>query len=106
MSYYLPPMKLRPLIFSYFNDKENNNLSKYKIDWTFLSMNPYAIYMLENNLTEINWKELSENPNAIHILENNLTEVDWSGLSINPNAIHIQPPSSSACLNVSQLCEA
>ena len=57
MSYYLPPMKLRPSIFSYFNDKENNNLSEYKIDWTFLSMNLNAIYMLENNLTKIGNEE-------------------------------------------------
>ena len=32
---------------------------------------------------------LSQNPNAIHILENNLDKVKWDWLSQNPNAIHL-----------------
>ena len=38
----------------------------------FLSMNPNAIHILENNLDKVDWRFLSDNPNAIHIIENNL----------------------------------
>ena len=40
-----------------------------KIDWNNLSLNPNAIYLLEENIDKINWRWLSLNPNAIHILE-------------------------------------
>jgi hypothetical protein len=39
------------------------------IFWNFISLNPNAIYLLENNIDKINWNNLSLNPNAIHILE-------------------------------------
>jgi hypothetical protein len=40
-----------------------------KINWNFLSSNPNAIYLLEQNQNKINWNDLSQNPNAIHLLE-------------------------------------
>jgi hypothetical protein len=39
------------------------------IDWNWLSRNPNAIHLLEQNIDKINWFWLSENPNAIHLLE-------------------------------------
>ena len=33
-----------------------------KIDWYYLSSNPNAISILEQNLDKINWIQLSENP--------------------------------------------
>ena len=60
-----------------------------EVDWYYLSGNPNAIHILEKNLDKVNWYSLSENPNAIHILEQNLDRVDWDGLSTNPNAIHL-----------------
>ena len=56
-----------------------------KLNWVFLSKNPNAIHLLENNLDKINWTFLSENP----ILENNLEKICWYELSKNPNAIEI-----------------
>ena len=40
-----------------------------KINWSFLSDNPNAIHLLENNYDKINWHWLSQNPNAIHLLK-------------------------------------
>ena len=42
-----------------------------KIDWDYLSSNPKAIFLLEQNPDKINWMRLSSNPNAIHLLEKN-----------------------------------
>ena len=67
MSYYLPPMKLRSL-FSYDIVQGNNYLSEYRLYWNFLSMNPNAIHILQNNINKVNWNYLSKNINAIHIL--------------------------------------
>jgi hypothetical protein len=64
-------------------------IDKDKLDWFWLSRNPNAIDLLENNLNEVDWDALSSNPNAIHILENNLDKVDWDLLCYNPNAIHL-----------------
>ena len=60
-----------------------------KVDWGYLSSNPNAIQILENNLDKVSWLGLSENPNAIHLLEKNLDKVNWKLLSFNPNAIPI-----------------
>ena len=42
-----------------------------------------------NENSKVNWKTLSINPNAIYILENNLDKVNWDNLSLNPNAMHL-----------------
>ncbi len=88
------------------------------INWDFLSKNPNAIHILENNLDKVNWinlcfnsnprsinileskldifyndiwfwNTLCNNLNAINILENNLYRINFSTLSLNPNAINI-----------------
>jgi hypothetical protein len=48
-----------------------NWIDKDKIYWDWLSLNPNAIYYLEQNPDKINWNWLSKNPNAIHYLEQN-----------------------------------
>ena len=55
------------------------------INWVYLSSNPSAIYILEENLDKVNWEELSTNPNAIPIIEKNLDKVNWTRLSCNKN---------------------
>ena len=79
-----------------------------QLSWKYLSKNPNAIYMVDNeidrnrlskknknivlfshNLDRMNWCDLSKNPNAIHLLENNLDKINWFDLSKNPNAIHL-----------------
>jgi hypothetical protein len=60
-----------------------------KIDWYYLSSNPNAIHLLEQNQDKIDWYELTKNPNAIHLLEQNQDKIDWDELSTNPNAIHL-----------------
>jgi len=42
----------------------------------------------EESMTGRDWDYLSRNPNAIHILENNLNKIDWFSLSINPNIFY------------------
>ncbi len=60
-----------------------------KLNWSWLSANPEAIHLLEQNLDKIDWSRLSLNPKAIHILEKNLDKIDWVMLSVNPEAIHL-----------------
>ena len=60
-----------------------------KIDWEYLSKNPNAIHLLEQNIDKIDWWELSLNPNAIHLLEQYPDKINWCYLSRNPNAIHL-----------------
>jgi len=54
-----------------------------KINWDYLSSNPNAIYLLEQNKDKINWHWLSENPNAIHLLEQNKNKINWTFFSQN-----------------------
>ena len=56
-----------------------------KIEWGFLSNNPNAIHLLEKNIDKINWYLLSRNPNAIHLLEKNIDKINWHYLSENPS---------------------
>ena len=60
-----------------------------KIDWSWLSKNPNAIHLLEQNPDKIDWCNLSQNPNAIHLLEQNPDKINWFCLSYNLNAIHM-----------------
>ena len=41
-----------------------------KIIWDALSLNPYAIKLLEKNQDKIDWYNLLLNPNAIDLLKN------------------------------------
>ena len=56
-----------------------------KINCGYLSLNPDAIHLLEENLEKINWSFLSRNPNAIHLLEKNPEKIRWRHLSYNPS---------------------
>ena len=49
----------------------------------------YNISKFFKKETIISWYWLSRNPNAIDLIEQNLDKIDWDGLSRNPNAIHI-----------------
>jgi len=60
-----------------------------QLDWEYLSSNPKAIGLLEQNQHKIHWINLSENPNAIHLLQQNQDKIDWTSLSRNPHAIQI-----------------
>ena len=60
-------------------------VDKGKIKWSYLSFNPNAIHLLEQNVDKINWVYLSANPNAMHLLEQNVDKIDWYCLSENPN---------------------
>ena len=62
------------------------------IDWPYLSSNPKAIHLLEQNVDKITWFGLSSNPNAIHLLEQNIDKINWWNLSQNPNAVHLLAP--------------
>ena len=45
-----------------------------RLDWFWLSKNPNAISLLEQNIEKINWRHLSINPNAISLLARLNTE--------------------------------
>ena len=60
-----------------------------KINWLFLSKNPNAIKLLEENPDKINWYYLSINPNAIKILEQNRDKINWYQLSKNPSIFQL-----------------
>ncbi len=72
-----------------FQTKLRSWIDMDKVDWYWLSSNPNAIHLIEQNLDKVDWDELSRNPNTIHLIERNLDKVDWKWLSGNPNAIHI-----------------
>jgi hypothetical protein len=40
-------------------------------------------------MDKINWIWLSRNPNAIHLLEQNIDNISWYWLSLNPNIFEI-----------------
>jgi hypothetical protein len=64
-------------------------ISQDKLRWSWLSSNPSAIHLLEQNPDKIYWPFLSQNPNAISLLEQNPDKIYWPNLSANPNAIHL-----------------
>jgi len=55
-------------------------------EWTYLSANPNAIWLLENNLEKINWRGLSMNDKAMHLLEDNIKMIDYDFLLKNTNS--------------------
>ena len=71
----------------YFQTKLRNWIKPNFLNYEYLSENPNAISLLEENFSKINWYNLSQNKNAIHILEKNLNKIDWVYLSLNPNSI-------------------
>ena len=89
---YVPLEDILKIVASYVSKpimKLLDWIDKDNISWNFLSQNPNAIYLLEQNKDKINWHNLSENPNAIHLLEQNKDKINWENLSSNPNAIHL-----------------
>jgi hypothetical protein len=60
-----------------------------KIDWHYLSANPNAIPLLEENVDKIDWDMLSRNINAIHLLEQNVSKINWKWFSANANAVDL-----------------
>ena len=80
----MPPMKLREM----FQKKFDKNFM-IEDNWFWLSCNPNAIQLLEQNLDKVNWRGLSHNPNAVHILRENIRKIYWPALCDNPGAISI-----------------
>ena len=60
-----------------------------KINLYYLSSNPNAISLLEENCDKIGRRTLSLNPNAIHMLEANPDIIDWELLSYNPSIFEL-----------------
>lgn len=60
-----------------------------KINWHYLSSNPAAIRLLEENPDKIHWWWLSKNPAAVHLLKQNPDKIDLGMLSQNPNIMEI-----------------
>jgi len=46
-----------------------------KLVMNYLSKNPNANHILEQNKDKINWVLLSRNPNAIHLIEQNMDKI-------------------------------
>jgi hypothetical protein len=69
------------------------------IDWSSLSSNPNALWLLEQYPDRIDWNELCYNPNpkAVEWVQHNIHRVSrigtssggWGGLSGNPSAVHL-----------------
>lgn len=53
--------------------------------WSELSIQPYALPILEKYHDKINWNFLSHNPNALHLLEENPDKIDSSHICLNTN---------------------
>jgi hypothetical protein len=65
------------------------NILTNKIRWLFLSNNPNAIKLLEENKNKIVWQGLSNNLKAIKLLEANQDKIDWNILSGNHEAMNL-----------------
>ena len=63
------------ILTEYWKDLKNKN--KVLVDWI--------------NLEKLSWKYLSANPNAIDLLENNQDKINWSWLSKNPSIFEDEP---------------
>jgi len=61
----------------------------HKYIYGFLSKNPNAIHIIENNISSVSWSALSKNKNAIHILNMYPEKIHWPNISLNPSAIDI-----------------
>jgi hypothetical protein len=48
-----------------------------KLNWAYLSKNPNAIQLLEENLDKIDWNSLCSNPNSIQLLEKYPEKINW-----------------------------
>jgi hypothetical protein len=53
----------------------------------YISFNEHAVAYLQ--YSQINWSNLSSNPSAIWILNKNVDLIDWYRLSSNPNAVEL-----------------
>ena len=62
---------------------------KWLLDWSFISMNPSAIHLLEENPEMISYPHLCMNPKALPLLEKNLDKVVWTILSREPFAVEL-----------------
>ena len=49
------------------NWKLRDWIDKSKLNWSYLSLNPNAINLLEKNQDKINWNELSRNPSIFEM---------------------------------------
>ncbi len=73
----------------YHSFKLKDWIDESKLDFTMLSSNPNAMYLLERNPEKINWSEMSGNPSAMHLLEKNPDKINWERLSWNKSAIYL-----------------
>ena len=60
-----------------------------KLEWFYLSTNPNAIKLLQENQNKINWCLLSLNNNEIELLRENQDKICWNSISANKNAISL-----------------
>jgi hypothetical protein len=63
----------------------------YIIDLDFLSLNPDALFILEENQEFIDWEFLCENNNAFHLINQNLDKLTpecWESTLLNNSSIH------------------
>jgi hypothetical protein len=60
-----------------------------RVDWFYLSREPYAVPLLEKQLDKLCWAGLCFNPGAVHILEANPDKIYWGNLSVNSGAIKL-----------------
>jgi len=87
------PLDVIRLIASYLVEPKMKLLDLIpldKLNWDYLSLNPNAIHLLEQNMDKIDWVVLSENPNAIHLLEHNKDKINFAYLSKNPSIFELE----------------
>jgi hypothetical protein len=102
-SYYGLPLKIKPSIQNvlkkhlniYIEDDLNINITNAKhnhLFWKFLSKNPNAVEILEQNIDDVNWQYICSNISVIHILyplRFKSTKIDWWFITQNPSAVSL-----------------
>jgi hypothetical protein len=67
--------------------------NQHLINWVEFSKNtsPFAIMLMKRNLHRLRYQVLSSNPSAIYLLEKHDWLIDWDFLSVNPKIYVINP---------------
>ena len=62
-------------------------------NWKYLSGNPNAVTLLEQNQDKIHWDYASSNPGAVPLIKNNMDKVKWDKLARDSSMLY-KPGSS------------
>lgn len=90
-SFKLFPSDIINIIISFVPHWIMNSIDNPISIWKYISSNPNAAHLLEDNLDKICWDRLSINPKAIHMIKKYPNKINWKLVSwnTNPDILHL-----------------